>query len=156
MTYAVNWSTRVITIPKADTIFVSSPPEIRSLSVTTLWQNLIDLQDDEAGLPHPDIVLNTPPLTVAGVTLARVVQVINGYTITFEDGLWSVNILGGNSNLSDVVNKNQVGMNTGNSAGFVDSNQAVNVWSKLVTDSVPNDSYGQRIGQLLTGFKIGS
>lgn len=119
MAYSVNWTSRVITIPKADTVFVSDVPDVRSLNVTTFWQTLIDLQDDEVGLPHPDIVLNTPPLTVAGVTLARVIQVINGYTITFEDGLWAVNIIGGNSNLADVVNKNQVSVNTGNSAGYV-------------------------------------
>lgn len=152
MTYSVDWAARIITIPKTDTVFVSSPPEVRSLDVTTLWQNLIDIQDDEAGVPHPDIVRNTPPLTVAGVTLARVLEVVNGYTITFEDGLWSVNIVGGNSNLADVVNKNQVGMNTGNSAGFVQgagadpADVADAVWAKLTADSVPGGSYGALFG----------
>jgi len=119
MTYSVNWGTKVITIPKADTVFVSDPPDVRSLNVNTLWANLIDIQDDEAGISFLDIVRNTPPLTVAGVTLARVVEIINGYTITFENGPWAVNIIGGNSNLADVVNKNQVSVNTGNSAGFI-------------------------------------
>jgi len=152
--YSVNWASRVITIPKADTTFVSSPPEVRSLNVTTLWQKLIDIQDDEAGLPHPDILRNTPPLTVAGVTLARVVEIINGYTITFENGTWSVNIIGGNTNLADVVNKNSVGMNTSNSAGLVDADPSDLVWEKLVTDPVPENSYGHRLNQLLSGFRI--
>lgn len=119
MTYSVNWNTKVVTIPKADTVFVSNPPDVRSLDVTTLWTNLIDIQDGEEGISYLDIVRNTPPLTVAGVTLARVIEIINGYTITFENGAWAVNIVGGNSNLADVVNKNSVSVNTGNSAGFI-------------------------------------
>ena len=119
MTYSVNWNTKVVTIPKADTVFISNPPDVRSLDVTTLWTNLIDIQDGEEGISYLDIVRNTPPLTVAGVTLARVIEIINGYTITFENGAWAVNIVGGNSNLADVVNKNSVSVNTGNSAGFI-------------------------------------
>ena len=119
MAYSIAWSSKVITIPKADTVLVSSSPDVRSLDVTTLWQTLIDIQDGEEGIPYLDIVKNTPPLTVAGVTLARVVEIINGYTITFENLQYAVNIIGGNSNLADKVNKNQVSVNTGNSAGFV-------------------------------------
>jgi hypothetical protein len=120
MAYSVNWATKVITIPKADTTLVQSgPPEIRELDVTDLWVALIDIQDSEAGIRFLDIVLNTPPHALAGVTFARELQIINGYTLTFEDGLWAVNIIGGNSNVADVTNKNMVSVNTANSAGFV-------------------------------------
>ena len=136
MAYSVNRASKVVTIPKADTVLVSSSPDVRSLDVTTLWQTLIDIQDGEEGIPYLDIVKNTPPLTVAGVTLARVVEIINGYTITFENLQYAVNIIGGNSNLADKVNKNQVSVNTGNSAGFTqgaDDSRISNIQS-LVTE----------------------
>ena len=49
--------------------------------------------------------------SLAGVRL----EIINGYTLTFEDGQYAVNIYGGNSNVADVNNKNQVSVNTANS-----------------------------------------
>lgn len=59
------------------------------------------------------------PVTVGGVELARVVEIINDYTITFEDGQYAVNIVGGNSNIGDNVNVNQVSVRSANSAGLV-------------------------------------
>ncbi len=119
MSYVVNWNTKVITIPKADTEFISSSPDVRSLDINDLWAALRDIEDDEDGINFSGIIRNTPPLTVAGLTLGRVLEIINGYTLTFEDGFYAVNISGGNSNVADVVNKNSVAVNTSNSAGFI-------------------------------------
>jgi len=138
MAYSINWATKVITIPKADTVLVSSSPDVRSLDISTLWATLISIEDSEEAISFPTIVRNTAPLTVAGLTLARVIEIINGYTITFEDGLYAVNIIGGNCNLADVVNKNMVSVNTSNSAGLVQvtgdtaSNIAVAVMASLI------------------------
>lgn len=111
----------VINVPKADmTLIASSPTEIRQLNINDFRQTLNDLMDDEIGIPFPTNHVHTPPLTVAAVTLARVVQILSPYVIEFEDGLYNVNIVGGNSNIADVVVKNQVGVNTANSAGLQD------------------------------------
>lgn len=118
--YSVNWATKVISIPKADMPLLQASPEIRELNALTLWQNLRDIEDDPDGIVNKTIVKNTTPLTVAGVTLSRVVEIINGYTITFEDLQYAVNVTGGNTNVADVVNKNQVSVNTQNSAGLVE------------------------------------
>ena len=91
----------------------------RTRPFLTLWETLRSIEDDPDGMAYIAIVKNTTPLTVAGVTLARVVEIINGYTITFENLPYAVNIYGGNSNIADVVNKNQVSVNTANSAGIV-------------------------------------
>jgi hypothetical protein len=120
MSYSVNWATRIVSIPKADTTLVSSSPDVRSLDVLTLWQNLRDLQDDADGMAYVDMVRNTPPVTVAGVTLTRVVELVNNFRIQFEDGQYAVNIIGGNSNIADAVVKNMVSVNTANSAGLVE------------------------------------
>lgn len=129
MAYSVNWLTKVITIPKADTEWVSTTPDVRKLSATTLWENLRSLEDDPEGMPYPQIVKNTTPVTLAGVTFARQVEIINGYTLTFEDGLYAVDIYGGNTNVADVTNRNQVSVRTANSAGLV----VVDQTSSLVT-----------------------
>ena len=109
----------VINVPRADmTLVSSSPTEIRQLDIDDFWQALADIQDDPEGMAFPTAYINTAPLPVAGVTLARVVEILDPYVIEFEDGQYNVNIVGGNSNISDVTIKNQVGLNTANSAGL--------------------------------------
>jgi hypothetical protein len=109
----------VINVPRADlTLVSSSPTEIRELDIDDFRQALADIQDDAEGMAFPTAYVHTAPLTVAGVTLARVVEILDPYVVQFEDGQYNVNIVGGNSNLSDVTIKNQVGLNTANSAGL--------------------------------------
>lgn len=119
MAYSVDWNTLVITIPKADTTLVAAgPPEIRALSINDLWTELHAIQQSEQGIVHLDIFLRRPARTLAGVTYAPELEIINGYTLEFEDGQYAVNVIDGNSNVSDVQVRNQVGVNTANSAGF--------------------------------------
>ena len=112
----------IINIPKADmTLIATSPTEIRQIDINSLRNTLNDLMDDaEPGMVFPTNHVHTPPLTLAGVTLARVVEILDPYFILFEDLAYNVNVVGGNSNISDVTIKNQVGVNTANSAGLQD------------------------------------
>lgn len=111
----------VIQVPRADmTLIQSTPTEIRQLNIDDFRSWLMDLQDDEIHIWAPTAHYHTPPLTIAGVTLARVVEIYDPYVIEFEDGQYNVNIVGGNSNISDKTIKNQVGINTANSAGLQD------------------------------------
>jgi hypothetical protein len=48
-----------------------------------------------------------------------VVEIINGYTITFEDGQYAVELIGANSNVAGVVNINQVATRSFNTAGLI-------------------------------------
>ena len=114
----VNWATGVITIPRSDLTPVVGT--LYEYSINTMRLALKSLEDDEAGMPFLDAHKHTPPITLAGVTFARQVEIINGYTITFVDGQYGVNIIGGNSNIGDVLNRNQVSVNTANSSGGVD------------------------------------
>ncbi|MDH3930309.1 MAG: hypothetical protein OEV22_20455, partial [Deltaproteobacteria bacterium] len=61
---------------------------------------------------------------LGGIVYARVVEIISGYTITFEDGQYAVNLTGANSNIGDVVNVNQVSVRSANAAGLI-SNSAI-------------------------------
>jgi hypothetical protein len=65
---------------------------------------------------------------LAGIILARVVELINSYTITFEDGQYAVNLTGANSNIADKVNVNQVSVRASNSAGLVNPDIGKAVW----------------------------
>jgi len=111
----------VINVPKADMLLVQTlPTEIRQLNLDTFRQALNDLMDDPEGMPYPTNHFHTPPLSISGVTLARVVEILDPYVVQFEDAQYNVNIVGGNSNISDKTLKNQVGVNTANSAGLQD------------------------------------
>lgn len=118
MAISVDWNTKVIFIPKSDlTLIQSIPTEIRQLDLNVLRLELKGLEDDE-GITYEDTHNHNQPVSVGGVTLARVIEIINGYSVTFEDGQYAVNLVGANSNLSDVTNVNQVSVRSSNSAGL--------------------------------------
>jgi hypothetical protein len=98
----------------------SVPTEIRQLNLDTFRRTLKDLEDDPEGMPFPNTHNHNTTVEVGGVLLSRVIEIINGYTITFEDGQYAVNLVGANSNVGDVVNVNQVSVRSANSAGLQD------------------------------------
>ena len=120
MAISINWGTKVISVPRAYCTLVQSvPSEIRTMDLNTFRLALKDLEDGEAGINFPDTHKHNTEVTLSGITFARVIEIINGYTVTFEDGQYAVNLTGANSNLSDVINVNQVSVRTSNSAGMV-------------------------------------
>lgn len=121
MAITIDWPTGVISVPKADMVLIqSTPTEIRQLNLDTFRLALKDLEDDPAGMPWPRTHNHNTSLNVGGVIIARVVELINNYTVTFEDGQYAVNLVGANSNVGDKVNVNQVSVRTANSAGLQD------------------------------------
>lgn len=120
MAISITWPTGVVFVPKADTTLVqSTPSEIRELNINTFRLTLKDLEDDSDGQVWATTHNHYPTVTVGGVTIAQVVELINGYTVTFEDGQYAVNLTGANSNIADRVNLNQVSIRSANSAGLI-------------------------------------
>jgi len=118
---SVDWGTKVISVNKVDMVLVQSvPSEIYELDLDVFRLALGELLDDETGMAFPDTHNYFPPLSVGGASLARVIEIINGYTITFEDGQYRAQIVNGNSNIGENVNVNQVSVSTANSAGLQD------------------------------------
>ena len=160
MAITIDWPTGIISIPKADTQLVqSSPTEIRQLDLDTFRKTLKDLEDDEEGMPWPTTHNHVQPIDVGGVTLARVVEIINGYTVTFEDGQYAVNLVGANSNVGDVVNVNQVSVRTANSAGltfskasedtaFADARVWIDTTNGLAGTGYPRGTVGDPVNNL--------
>lgn len=124
MAIAIDWDTRVISVPKADMALIQSTPiEVRELDINAFRLALKDLEDDDDGVVFIHTHNHNPPVAVGGIELARVVEIINGYTVTFEDGAYIVNLAGANSNISDRVNPNNVSIRTANSAGLLQSRE---------------------------------
>lgn len=146
MAISVDWPTKIINIPKADLTLVQSTPfEIRELNINTFRLALKNLEDDVEGQPWPTTHNHNTTVTVGGVTLARVVEIINGYTITFEDGSYAVNLVGANSNISDVVNLNTVQVRAANSAGLTDLDLANAVWNALTSNHTTAGTTGKAL-----------
>lgn len=120
MALSIDYTTKVISIPKADlTLIQTVPTEIRELDLGAFHDELRDWEDNEDNIYMPVTHDYAAPADIGGVTLAYVVLLINGYTVTFEDGQYAVNIIGGNSNVGDNINVNQVSVRSFNSAGLV-------------------------------------
>jgi hypothetical protein len=146
MAISVNWPTKVINVPKADMTLVQSMPfEIRELNINTFRLALKNLEDDELGIPFLRTHNHNTAVSVGGVTLARVVEIINGYTVTFEDGMYAVNLVGANSNLGDVVNLNSVSVRAANSAGLTEPDMAAAVWNALVANHLTAGTTGKAL-----------
>lgn len=118
---SIDYNTRVISVPQADmTLVQTSPFEIRELNIDTFRLALKDLEDDpDGGIAFPDTHRHNPPVSIGGVSLAEVVELINNYTVTFGNGSYAVNIVGGNSNIGDRANLNSVSIRSANSAGLI-------------------------------------
>jgi len=146
----VAWDTRIIQVAKIDpemTLVQAGPPEIYECDVDALRLALKDLEDGE-GIVEPDTHRHNTEVTVGGVTLARVVEFINSYQVEFETGQYAVNLVGANTNLSDVAVVNQVSIRSGNTAGLIVGegadplDVADAVWDEAVADHVASGSFG--------------
>jgi hypothetical protein len=122
MAISIDWGTKVILIPKSYLTFISGTTY--QLNSDTLRLDLKDLEDDLlGGMPYLDTHRHISPVTLSGTTYSRFIEIINGYTITFEDGLYQVNISGANTNFVDVLNRNSVSVVANNSSGLISSDQ---------------------------------
>lgn len=121
MAISIDWATKVISVPQADLTHISGT--LYELDTDAFRLELKDLEDDEVGMPFLDTHRHNTAVTVAGTTFARTVEIINGYSITFEDGQYTVKLVGSNNNIFDVengiLNQNQVQIIAGNSAGLI-------------------------------------
>lgn len=119
MVLSIDWNTLVISVPQADLTFVSGT--LYELDTDAFRLELKSIEADEVGMPFLDTHQHNTEVTIAGVTYARTVEIINGYTVTFEDGQYAVKLVGSNNNIFDegIINRNQVSIIPTNSAGLI-------------------------------------
>lgn len=117
MAISINWATKVITVPQADLTLISGV--LYELDVDWFRLQLKDIEDSEIGMSFPDTHRHNTEVVLSGVTYARTFEIINGYTVQFEDDQYTVRCVGANHNLADVKVANQVSLIIGNSAGLI-------------------------------------
>jgi hypothetical protein len=112
----------VITVPLADLTFICGTLyELDTVGFFRLGLNAI-MESDE-GMPFVDPISHFTEVTISGVVYARLIEMINGYSIVFSpDAQWSVRLAGSNNNLWDIeagiLVQNQVQVIPQNSAGL--------------------------------------
>lgn len=119
MPITINWITKIISVPQS--FLDPQGGGLYELDLNDFRLALRGLEDDEEGIPFLITHRHNTEVTLGGLNYARVIEIINGYTVTFEDGQYAVSLIGANSNVADVSNVNQVSIRPNNSAGLISS-----------------------------------
>lgn len=119
MALSIDPATKVITVPQADLTLVTGT--LYELDTNQFRKDVMALLDDEDYIWLPNPFQHNTEVTVAGTTFFRTIEFINGFSVEFEDGQYSVRLIGSNNNIFDVENgilvQNQVQVIPTNSAG---------------------------------------
>jgi hypothetical protein len=123
MAISIDFLTKVISVPQADCTFVTGT--FYRLPTKSTFKAQVDaIMAGEHGMPFDHPIDHNKDYTVAGVTYAPKVEIINGYSVQFTpDSQWSVELTESNNNLWDIENgvlvQNQVQVIPTNSAGLI-------------------------------------
>ena len=112
----VYWEQKVIVIPRNMLEWLNG--STYQVDMLLLKHHLNFLEASEEGIPHDKILYHETETMLSGVNYARKIMFINNYTVTFENGVYAVNLYGANHNLMDVLNMNSVSVRAQNSAGL--------------------------------------
>jgi len=121
MAVGINRLTRRITIPQADLTLLSGV--LYELDVDAMYESLRDGRAEEPGRPFPTPAERGAAKTLSGTTYAPLVEIINSYSVEFEDtgSPYTVKCVGANHNIEDVFIPGTSGVNliVNNSAGLI-------------------------------------
>lgn len=123
MALTINYLTRVISVPQ--NYLTALGGSLYELDANALRNDLKNLEDSEDGVAFPPTLRHSTESTLSGVTYARQLEIINGYTLSFENTgtPYTVTVVGANHNLGDVtVFDGGMSMIIGNSAGLISVN----------------------------------
>jgi hypothetical protein len=124
----VDWVNKVVFIPEADLTPNGVDPisgrALYTLDTEAFRREVKALEASPSGLTYPDIIAHNTEVSVSGVTIARVIVIVNGYSVEFEDGTYAVTLTGSNNNIADVAVVNQVSIRPTNTAGLVSAGGA--------------------------------
>lgn len=121
MAISVNPLTHVIFVPKVDLIFISGT--LYNHDINTFRLQLKSWEDSEEGIVQQKTHNHNTEVTVAGITYARAISILPPYSVEYEDGQYTVILIGSNNNIFDAVGgilvQNQVQVIPTNSAGLI-------------------------------------
>jgi hypothetical protein len=119
MSYSVNWTTKVVTIPLADLTFVSGSNY--TLDASDVWIELRRLEAAPGdGLWADQIAEFINTQVLSGLSYSAILKMINGYTWDTDTTNKTISLLGINSNLLDVfIPGNGISVLANNSGGKI-------------------------------------
>lgn len=127
MTISVDPLTHTIHIPQSYLTLVSGT--LYTMDTDQFRLDLKSWEDSEEGMPQLKTHDHNTEVTIAGVTYARSIKILAPYSITFENGQYSVRLEGSNNNIWDIgggiLNQNQVQVIPTNAAGLIVSGSGV-------------------------------
>lgn len=127
MPISVDWASKIINVPQSYLTLVSGT--LYELDTDQFRKDLRALESGEEGIVFDDAHQHITQVVLGGVTYARFIIIINGYTVTFEAGAYRVRFAGSNNNILDVANINSTSMASQNSAGLVVVDSGAGDWS---------------------------
>jgi len=117
MPISIAWGTKIISVPR--TYLTPLGGVFYELDVDQFRLDLKTLEASDKGMPFLDTHRHNTEVVLSGDIYARFIEIINGYTVTFEDGQYVTRCVGANHNIADIKNANQVSLIIGNSAGLI-------------------------------------
>ena len=166
MAITIDFATGIIAIPQADLTLVSG--SLYDLPTETKFRADVNaLMAGETGIVFDDSILHNTEVSIVGTTYARFIEVVNGYSITFENLLYTVRMTESNNNLFDVeagilnpsgsvtvVGQNSAGLvvvvsGSGVTPGDITAIAAA-VWNALTASFTTTGTFGLLMSKLLT------
>ena len=83
MPISIDWGTKTIAVPQSYLTLIAG--SLYELDTDQFRKDLKDLEDSDAGMPFEDTHRHNTTVVISGVVFARTFEIINGYTVTFED-----------------------------------------------------------------------
>lgn len=122
MAITIDRLTDVISVPQGDLTHITGT--LYELNTDWLRLQLKAIEANEEGIVFTDTHRHNTEVTVAGTTFARIIEILDPYSIEFTpNSQWSVRLAGSNNNIFDVENgilvQNQVQVIAQNSAGLI-------------------------------------
>jgi len=161
-------NTYIISIPLS--YLTSVEGTLFDLDTNDFRLDLKELESGEEGIIFPDTNRHNTAVTVAGTTFSRTLEILAPYSVEFENGAYSVRLVGSNNNLFDIQNnilsQNQVQVIPSNSTGLqtvvqgsgVTEQDKVDiirgVWNSETADHKLTGTYGLLVSKLLTVGKF--
>lgn len=153
----IDWGTLEINVPQSYLTFVSGVDY--TLDTDQFRLDLKALEASVDGMPFPDAHEHTATKVLGGTAYAQFEEIINGYTVNFEDTgtPYRVTMLGSNNNVQDVTNLvANVSTASQNSAGLVNNTPdlAQEVWNYLLSNPTIPDSTKDALEKILKSSKL--
>lgn len=131
MSYSVNWTTKVVTVPLTDLTLVSGSNY--TLDTGDFWIEMRRLEASPTdGLWTEQVIEYVNTQLLSGITYSAIVKMINGYTWDTDTTNKNISLLGYNSNLLDTfIPGSGISVLANNSAGKIETGSGMSAAQDL-------------------------